>query len=514
MARHPVALVLASLLLSSCARERSPRAAQPAATTEYFALGEEFALSAGALCRVAAARQVLTEPSVPEGASIPAGDLLVARLDLACRDAGERPLEPGRALPDDALVRLTDSLGRELSPSPRTRESEHAPEALVFELDGKADVLQRPRRFDPRSGAPLAALEQGVGTLHLRLNRRHLAVRLREPGRDAALDRWLAHTATTLASRAAHAEPEPARAALVRVQALHDAVLDRFAPRDFTLEGVESRDAELRVTLALRHSPLRDAPDPVLRYTLVLGRRADGELELRALDEPRSAARAVACADELHRHDQRIAQAFREAAAGDTETCNLLGALVPGACPRVDPQLLASSLEVRARCLVLPALGDTRVRVPEDFQLTLRRGKQPSGLDRDPRYVLALYAEGQVVFHGRHWVSATERRDGRTSSEVLAALHARFAALDFFERRGGDWDAEHCSPDDELGNLLTLVAGGRQRMVVDRDGCRGPFTRGELAGLVDAIETAAGLGAWTTPPPAYADRGIQVWTVP
>jgi hypothetical protein len=500
------ALVVASALAAAACTEQSARAErvrEPPLTSVF--LGDEFAVSTSARCRVANARLSLTEPSVPEGAAVPAEDVLVARLELACRDEHDQPLEPARALTDAALIRLADSRGRELAPSPRTRETEHAPEALVFELDGKADVLQRPRRFDPRTGAPLGVREQGVGTLHVRLHDRHIAVRLREANHDARLDRFLTRTALALASQG--------DGTLARLTTLHQAVVEHFAPQALTLTGVEPAGAGFRVGLALGESPRAGAPEPVVEYALEATPGADGELSLTSVDEPQAAARALACADELSALEQRIARSFRDSTER-TDTCNLLGALVPGPCPTIEAGLLEQTVAVRARCVALPKLGEATARLPADFQLTLRRGKQASGLDRDPRYVLALYAEGQVVFHGRHWVSTTERRDGRTSPEALAALYARFDALDWFERRGGDWDEEHCSPEQDLGNLLTLIAGGRQRMVVDRDGCRGPFTRGELKTLVDAIEAASGLSAWTSPQPAYADRGVTVWTVP
>jgi hypothetical protein len=494
--------------LPACNDGHAARAGRaPAVATTRVFLGDDFEVSPAARCRVTGARLVLTEPSVPEGSPQAAEDVRVARLELACRDAREQPLEPRAALTDAALIRLADSRGRELAPSPRTRETEHSPEALVFELDGAADVLPRPRRFDPRSGAALAAPEHGVGTLHVKLHDRHIAVLLRESFRDARLDRFLSHTALALA-RGAASEP------LARIGTLHAQVIERFAPRALTLTRVEPHGAGLRVELALQEARRPGAPEPVLVYTLGLARGADGELALQAVDEPEGAARTVACADELAALEQHIARAFREAPGAEGATCNLLGSLVPGACPTLAPELVARTVQTRARCIALPRLGNERERVPADFQLTVRRGKQLRGLDRDPRYVLALYAEGQVVFHGRHWVSATERRDGRTSHDALAAVYARFRALDWFDRKGGDWDAERCSPEDDLGNLLTLVAGGRQRMVVDRDGCRGPFTRSELAALIDAAETASGLAAWTAPQPAYADRGVQVWTVP
>jgi hypothetical protein len=342
-------------------------------------------------------------------------------------------------------------------------------------------------------------------------------VRLAQRELDAVFDRWLGATARALATGHGEGALEGESAAeLARAQALYARVFARFAPRVLALHAVRSEGATQLVELALEGATAREAADPIAVLTLSV-RRAHDDLTLLSLLDEASTLRALRCADELEGLAERVAQAFQASHAQGE--CNALGLILPGACEGQDGALLAEALDVRTRCTLprsaLPrsAPASARARAAEDVQVTLRRGKQPSGLDREPRYVLALHPGGQVVFHGRHWVSSTERRDGRTSESALSAVLARFEELEFFDRKGGEWDPEHCSPEEDLGNVLTLHARGRERMVVDRDGCRGPFTARELAGLVQAIEAAAGVSAWTTPRPRYADPGQQVWTI-
>jgi hypothetical protein len=96
----------------------------------------------------------------------------------------------------------------------------------------------------------------------------------------------------------------------------------------------------------------------------------------------------------------------------------------------------------------------------------------------------------------------------------LAGLYEQIRALDFFARRGGEYSAERCSPSDEQGDVMTVVAGDRQRMVLNRDGCRGPFSESELTDLRRQIERIAGLSAWTQKGLAnIADREAEQWAI-
>jgi hypothetical protein len=391
--------------------------------------------------------------------------------------------------------------------------SEHEPEAYVFELGTNTQVVSGPRQFDARTGKPLAARPSHVGSLRVSLPDRQIAVTVERRELDDVFDGWLAGMVEALATNTTPGSLDAQAAAqLGRARALYARVMTRFAPRVISLHGFRHDAENLTVELALEGATAREVPDPIALLTLSV-QRTGGEFALVSLLDEASTLKALRCADELEALADEVERGF--SAPHEQGECNALGVLLPGPCERGAPELLARALDVRARCSLPKNLTfpSTRTKKLEDFQLTLKRGKVLGGLDREPRYVLAIHPGGQVVFFGRHWVSSTERRDGRTSESVLAALSERFREVDFFDRKGGEWDPEHCSPEEDLGNVLTLHARGRERMVVDRDGCRGPFSARELASLIQAIEAAAGLSAWTTPRPEYADPGQQVWTI-
>jgi hypothetical protein len=189
----------------------------------------------------------------------------------------------------------------------------------------------------------------------------------------------------------------------------------------------------------------------------------------------------------------------------------VLGLLVPGTCAGAASELIERALAVRTRCLELRASGDTRAAVPADFQLSLRRGRPERGLDRHPRYVVALFSGGQVVFHGQHWVSSRERSDGRTARSLVASLYAQLLELGWFARSGGA-ASRACAPN-ETGDVLTVRANGRERMVLDREGCREPFSELELAELKRRVEAISGVAGWTAPQPSGTDEKVEHWTL-
>lgn len=507
-ARRKTYGIVASLcLVVGCIEREKPREKPLSRAADVtVCLREDFAVTERVTCQVTSAEPVLTEVAN----QAPFEDLLVAKLTLACRDEQGRELSAREALPEAAILSVRDTSGHYHAPSLRTRISEHEPDALVFEVPDATLILPTPHRYAAESGERLGKRAVDAGALRITLHERVVDVELRERALDAAFARFLDELARSVTRPGAADDSSP----LGRVRALYVAARERFQPRVLALRDAAEHDGALRITLALEDSPLRDAPHPVASFVLHAKRSADGVFALTELVDAESTKHVIACADRLHALDEEVEQAFRKADKGRRDvTCNALGVLVPGPCPE-GGKLLADALALREACVALPALGRVQGRkVPDDFQLTLRRGKKGSGLDREPRYVLALFAGGQVVFHGRHWVSALGRSDGRTTQAVLAALYARFQELAWFERRGGSWDPANCAPDQVLGNVLTLHAGGRQRMIVDRDGCRGPFTKTELDALMAAVESAAGLNAWTTPKPGYVDTGVEVWTI-
>jgi hypothetical protein len=207
------------------------------------------------------------------------------------------------------------------------------------------------------------------------------------------------------------------------------------------------------------------------------------------------------------------ARSTAEAVPTDGARCNVLGVHLPGHCNALDPTLRAAALRLGQRCT--PGLPHERdaLAVPPDFQITWRRGRAASSLDHEPRYVLALYGDGSVVFHGRSFVSNTGRNDGRTLPWLVGTVVARLRELDWFERRGGSWNPDACGTQEQRGDLITVHAGTRERMVVDREGCRGPFTARELGELRDLVERVAGIAGWTTPVAEEDTTRVSEWIV-
>jgi hypothetical protein len=500
-ALHSLSLTCLLLACSDRAAHKPEHAPEPA-TTHLF-LREDFPLLDGVHCRVDEAELLLSEPQSHADALVE--DVLVAKLVLGCQDERGRALSSAAALPEQAQLALLVR-GAQHAATLRTRANLAAPEALIFELHGADDVLQKARRFSTTTGLPVAAYEHSVGTLQVTLGQRRVAVALRERAADAELDAALARVARALSGAAPLTGDLQA---LERARELFIRGMERFAPRELALSSLAPDAGGLHVTLSLTRSPVADAPEPVASFELAFTRDTSGRLTLESLVEPERTAEAIACADALHALRGEVERAFQQHPSNTP--CNALGVLLPGPCQETDATLLTHVLDTRTRCALPHA--DGQAKLGDDFQLTIRRGKHSSGLDHDPRYVLALFGTGQVVFHGRHWVSAMGRSDGRTSERALSALYQRFLDSDWFERKGGVWSADGCNPEDDVGNVITLHAHDRERMVVDRDGCRGPFSARELGALAEAMDRTAGVAAWTTPRPRYVDPGVEIWSI-
>jgi hypothetical protein len=327
---------------------------------------------------------------------------------------------------------------------------------------------------------------------------------------------------TPLASLARDAEAERG---LEELATIYDEVRRRFQPARLELSDLSARSAgERAITLSLTRPRNHESAFEVARFVLTLSQTEAGALRVRSFDNRDAARNALDC-DGL-KDDLRRALTLLPPASKHGQTCNALGLLLPAPCNELEAPLLSRALAVGARCgepfeTRVEARGPARKpnkaktgALPSDFQITLRRGRPQSGLDRSPRYVVSLFHGGQVVFHGKHWVESQERADGRTDLGLLACLYEQIRALDFFARRGGEYSAERCSPTDEQGDVMTVVAGDRQRMVLNRDGCRGPFSESELTDLRRQIERIAGLSAWTQKGLAnIADREAEQWAI-
>ncbi len=496
---------LACTLLLACQRRQTPQqSAQPTATSAM--LGEPFAIGE-ARCSVDSAREYLTEPKVTSPSQAPrvAKDVHALALSLSCSDESGAALSTLRALPKDTVILLVSQQGETQAPSARTWLSEEQPDLLVFEMHPADTSIARPRSFDTETGQRKTPIDLTFGQLRLQTNRELVEVLLRPRALTLAFEKALDAFMRELVQEG------DADAALADAQKAQRAILSYTHARHVRVVAAPSSTRVWNLTLD--HAPMTESAWSRAQHTLTLHMAPnDGTAALRVLSIEGLAdiERGARCERERESLRARLAQVYSR--GGTAQDCHVLGLLLPGACEEVDPDLLSSALDVLGRCVEPSTLRSAR-KVPDDFQLTLRRGRTGSALDRSPRYTLSLFAGGPVAFHGRHWVNQLGRSDGRTAESVLGGLYAHMLALDWFDRKGGEWSQEACSTDDDAGNLITLHAAGRERMILDRDGCRGPFSERELDEIRVLVEGGAGLPSFTQARPGYADTQARIWTI-
>jgi hypothetical protein len=514
--RWPLLALLGSCLLSACAPQpaRPVRAQKPRDVSQLY-LGEWFSLPAGR-CRVSEAHAPLTESAhLPFANARLKPDVRAVDVTLACESALGSPARSRETLPSDLIVLLADAAGHERAPRPL--EQDETSNHFVFELPSETDSpLLAARRYDAHTGKPSVAREAAVSKLLLRGAGTELQVILRPRFRDLRFDALLDALAERLSgdgdlSSLATADMEPA--VLAALSKIYGEVRERFQPARFELGHAEADGpGKLRVTVSLSRPQKQSDQFEVARFELGLQQSADGAYHIAAFVNREQARSALRCGELREQLEQELLALHTD---NQNETCNVVGELLPGPCATLEPTLLTRALAVAMECRGFAELKRTRADggLPADFQLTMRRGRTGSGLDRSPRYVVALFENAHVVFHGRHWVTSEQRSDGRTHRALLAALHAHIEQLDWFERRGGQFDIEHCIPSEDLGDVITVVSRERQRMVLNRAGCRGPFSEVELTDLRRHVEQVAGVDGWTEPRKASIDRGIQHWAI-
>jgi hypothetical protein len=482
-------------------------------------MGDWFASGAGR-CRIDRADRLLTESAaLPFPGARVKPDVAVLDLTFVCESTLGSPARSREVLPLDTFVLLRSSTGQAYAPRARTdstrdddTRADDARDHLLFELpEGTSDLVLAPRRYDAATGEPSVPREKAVSSLELRAPSLSVDVLLRPQFHDASFDALLDRLARGLASGGELtplAADDHGAAALRALSTLYAEVRSHFAPARFELTGAAAQTEGMLAVFALNRSQ-RGSAREVARFELRLRRLDKVGWRVAAFENREAAQRGLDCRELEANLDARLARAHT---ARDAEVCNVLGLLIPGTCARADAALIERALSVRSRCQLPRWTRDEKLpTLPADFQLTLQRGRPDSGLDRHPRYVVTLFATGQVIFHGRHWVSTKERSDGRTARGLLASLYAQVLELAWFSRRA-DGPGEACAPSEQ-GDVITVRANGRERSVQDRAGCRGPFTEVELGELRRRIELIAGVEGWIAPRPSYADEHVEHWTL-
>jgi hypothetical protein len=476
------------------------------APRELYHLDERFAVSDHS-CTIASARERVTEAKAPS-AGRPSADLRVLELSFRCQTRSQREISFERALPNDATVLLVSEAGSTKAPSTRTWLHTVAPERLFFELDENQHALAPPRRYDAKSGA-LKTSHRGPG-FELWLSGSSLSTRVRL---HKALDLLPVERSfdTLVAQLATGAGADPT---LGEVRKLHQRALELTEAGTLQIDDVMAEGALRIVTCSYR-----DEARPFGRETLQLVLELtptgppEAPYQFARARELASLETSLRCAEQERRVQASARKAFAEADA-QTAECNLAGVLWPAPCDAVPSAFVQEALEARTGCMgeAFAQLEARSEQIPADLQLTLRRGRSERALDRSPRYTLALFGSGATVFHAQRGAIATGRSDGRTSPRLLSALVRALDDLDWFERRGGEW-GELCDPRADDAHVVTVHARERERMVMNRAGCRGPFSARELGELFDLVERVGFVSTWTSPRPDYADRAARIWTI-
>ncbi len=491
----------------------APRPA-PNVVAQVF-LDEWLDVGSGARCRVEHAEQVLTEPLSEATGMRVLPDLHALSLSVVCKDRSDAYLPLDHALPRDALWFLRDEDGLPRAPSLRTKLNLSTPQPLVFELSRRQTALPATRSFDLETGHALFSSHgDKLFKLSLESAGEQRQVLLRHRASDAALDAWLSALVAAFSGERTGPLPLPEKD-LKQLRELYRSLRERFLPTRLTLDDLRfTEEQALRVTLTLDRPRAHDAPSPVATLRFLLPGNSARYFEDARLIDVSDGRKTVAC--------QEASSALRARAPdlqpqGAEESCNLLGLALPVRCDKLPDDLKRDAIALRTRCVPelehIARITANTLNVPADFQVTLRRGRKSTGFDHSPRFVLSLFGNGAAVFHGRSFVNGIGRSDGRTSQRLLQRLMAQLKELGWFERRGGEWSSTGCSTDNPRGDVLTARAHGKERMVLDRDGCRGPFSAGELSSLSSLIELVGGVSGWIEPERELDRSQVSEWIV-
>jgi len=510
------ALVATSLLLmlaSGCSQGRArankivdaavsqARSSEP---THYLA--EWFSLGA-ARCRLLQVERALTEPSRPEPERV-AEDIYVVDARLACE-------EDARAIPARSVLAHAERVAwlddrAQLHPlSMRTAlGGQLSDEHLLFEVGSRDEGLLFPRSYDVVSGDPVGARERRRARLLIDSAHGQLAVAPWPRGHDRALDLLLDRLARTLATAAPFdtlSETPEAHEGIQTATELYARALAHLAPRQLTVRALDSERPAPRVTLALEQS----SSMPLVSFSFELTADRAHPSIARLFDEAEARA-AIECSETRSELAARALLARQQ--EPDRELCNALATLLPGPCSRADPALLRAALEVGTRCTTRANLRPSSAPAPSDFAVRLQRGRSLTNLDPAPRYTLSIERSGRVTFRGEQWVSSRPSGEGQSSAALIAMLYGEIVRMRFLERPGR-MDGAQCKLGDERGDTLFVRAGGRERSVRDRDGCRGPFMPEELALLRQGLEQVTAASAWTTPDANPREHDPDIWII-
>jgi hypothetical protein len=483
----------AALLVVGCTR---PQAPEPAPLTRV-SLDEPFDL-AGVRCRARAPAETLREEPPRRADVRVARDVRLLQLSLACARDGASSVDASSVLAEGVAVSLLGPDGHVHPTRVGAAQAETGPStdaALHFELALSEPPAVRRRSYTLASAAPSSTVPAGAAPYRLRLvhGDQRVEVSLRYAFEGPALDAWLARLVTTLrdgSGLSALGAPET-REDLDAVERAYRALSQRILPRSLRVELSPRSDGRIDATLTPGDLTRRAPPKLPLGVALVLELDA-GEPRIVGAHSPEALERAVRCEGLEAELDESLREAELAPSAGE---CAAYGTRLPVRCDALSPRLRSAAQRLGESCgsRVLPR-GPVRT-LPADFQLALRRGRPKQR--RGPRYTLVIFGSGSTVLHRSTGRDDSQRHDGRTTPEAVATLWSLADSMGVLSRRGGEFDATRCTASADDVDVITLVAQGKERMLLHRAGCRGPFSADELDTLVEAALAAGGIEGFT-----------------
>lgn len=114
-------------------------------------------------------------------------------------------------------------------------------------------------------------------------------------------------------------------------------------------------------------------------------------------------------------------------------------------------------------------------------------------------YRIVIFADGTVIYEGRHFVRHSGLVKSGISPKVLAELVSDLEASGFFqlEDNYGYGNKDHCESLDsgEPAAILTVASHGRSKTVLHNHGCTGAAPT-RLTELEDKVDRAVGAVKW------------------
>ena len=115
-------------------------------------------------------------------------------------------------------------------------------------------------------------------------------------------------------------------------------------------------------------------------------------------------------------------------------------------------------------------------------------------------YKVIIFADGSVIFDGRHYVRRPGLVKASLSLESLRQLLDEAAVLRFFDlkdRYGGDIDATGCDSvqSDAPSAIVSISSGGRSKTILHHHGCVGAESQ-HLKQFEETIDKAVNTAKW------------------